>query len=145
MSEHNKQKHKNNQNGPADWTRREMLAALAGTASAALAGTAHSQETPSTQKQEPPADPTKVPGMAPSARGERSPFETLERIAAFGVISGTPLHQLHGTLTPSDLHFERHHAGIPKIDPSNHELMIHGLVERPIKLSMSDLLRFPAV
>ena len=48
-------------------------------------------------------------------------------------------------LTPSDLHFERHHAGIPKIDPARHELLVHGMVERPLKFSLADLLRFPAV
>jgi sulfane dehydrogenase subunit SoxC len=133
------------QNGRADWTRREMLAALAGTATVTLAGTATSEESRATDPEDPLADPTRIPGTGPSSRGERSPFESTERIPAFGVISGTPLHQLHGTLTPSDLHFERHHAGIPKIDPSKHELMIHGLVERPLKLSMADLLRFPAV
>ena len=135
---------------PADWTRRQMLAALAGTAGAALAGTAQAEESTPTSAAKPgdptnPTDPTKIPGAGPSALGARSPFESPERIAAYGVISGTPHQALHGTLTPADLHFERHHAGIPSIDPAQHELLIHGLVDRPLKLSLSDLLRFPAV
>jgi sulfane dehydrogenase subunit SoxC len=129
-----------------------MLAALAGTAGAALAGTAQaddeekgSNSTAEASSSAASHDPTKIPGAGPSALGDRSPFESPKRIPAFGVISGTPLHELHGTLTPSDLHFERHHAGVPNIDPARHELLIHGLVDRPLKLSLSDLLRFPAV
>jgi sulfane dehydrogenase subunit SoxC len=48
-------------------------------------------------------------------------------------------------ITPSGLHFERHHAGVPAIDPDRHRLMIHGLVERPLIFTMDELLRFPSV
>jgi hypothetical protein len=44
----------------------------------------------------------------------------------------TPLQDLTGTITPSDLHFERHHAGIPAIDPARHQLLLHGLVNEPL-------------
>ncbi len=60
-------------------------------------------------------------------------------------ISFTPLAELHGIVTPNGLVFERHHAGVPAIDPGLHRLMIHGMVERPIVLTMDDLLRFPSV
>jgi len=46
--------------------------------------------------------------------------------------SRTPHHLLDGTITPSGLHFERHHSGIPDIDPDAHRLLIHGLVKRPL-------------
>src|ERR1700757_4402088 len=46
--------------------------------------------------------------------------------------SVTPLQDLHGIITPSGLHFERHHAGVPTIDPALHRLVIHGLVDRPL-------------
>jgi sulfane dehydrogenase subunit SoxC len=59
--------------------------------------------------------------------------------------SGTPLQHLHGIITPSGLHYERHHAGVPAIDPDQHRLVIHGLVERPLVLTMDDLARFPSV
>lgn len=59
--------------------------------------------------------------------------------------SFTPLQDLHGIITPNGLIFERHHAGVPDIDPDEHRLMIHGLVERPLLLSMEDLMRFPSV
>jgi len=59
--------------------------------------------------------------------------------------SGTPLQDLHGIITPNGLHFERHHAGIPAIDPGRHRLLIHGLVERPLVLTVDDIVRFPSV
>jgi sulfane dehydrogenase subunit SoxC len=55
------------------------------------------------------------------------------------------LQHLTGTITPSDLHFERHHAGVPAIDPAAHDLLIHGLVDRPLRFSVEDLKRFPPV
>src|SRR6187431_628575 len=45
--------------------------------------------------------------------------------------SSTPLAETYGIITPSALHYERHHAGVPAIDPAKHRLTIHGLVERP--------------
>ncbi len=82
--------------------------------------------------------------------GERSPFETSAR--TFGASSTpatgssrTPLQDLYGTITPSSLHFERHHSGVPKIDPTAHELLLDGLVERPLVFTMKELKRFPSV
>ena len=49
-------------------------------------------------------------------------------------VAFTPLQNLFGIITPSGLHFERHHAGMPEIDPHQHRLMIHGLV-RAIRAS----------
>ena len=60
-------------------------------------------------------------------------------------VSFTPLQSLSGIITPNGLFFERHHAGRPDVDPQRHRLLIHGLVERPLVLSMDDILRFPAV
>jgi sulfane dehydrogenase subunit SoxC len=57
--------------------------------------------------------------------------------------SRTPLHRLNGTITPSGLHFERHHSGIPEIDPAKHRLLIHGLVKRPLVFTMEALDRYP--
>jgi sulfane dehydrogenase subunit SoxC len=94
-----------------------------------------------------PADPTRAPGPPTSALGARSPFETPSR-APVGIVAGsslTPLHQLTGTMTPSDLVFERHHAGVALIDPTRYELMIHGLVDRPTVFSLADLQRLPSV
>ena len=60
-------------------------------------------------------------------------------------VSFTPLHELNGIITPNGLTFERHHAGRAEIDPDQHRLIIHGLVKRPLILTMDDLLRFPSV
>ena len=57
--------------------------------------------------------------------------------------SRTPLHLLEGTITPNGLHFERHHNGVPDIDPARHRLVIHGLVDRPLSFTLDDLLRYP--
>ena len=66
------------------------------------------------------------------------------RGAVRGAASRTPLQDLHGIITPSDVHFERHHGGIPAVDPADYRLLIHGLVERPTVLTLADLKRFPA-
>lgn len=57
----------------------------------------------------------------------------------------TPLQSLYGTLIPNGLGFERHHAGIPNIDPDQHRLLVHGLVKKALSFTMDDLVRFPSV
>ncbi len=70
------------------------------------------------------------------------PWLTAESIAS---ISMTPIQDLQGIITPNGLVFERYHAGVAQINPQEHRLMIHGLVERPIIFTMEDLMRFPSV
>ncbi|WP_281648410.1 sulfite dehydrogenase [Parendozoicomonas sp. Alg238-R29] len=80
-----------------------------------------------------------------SPYGKRSRHETAVRDAT-GIVmqeSETPQQALSGTITPSALHYERHHAGIPDINPDTHQLLIHGMVERPLTFSMADLYRMP--
>ena len=60
-------------------------------------------------------------------------------------ISFSPLQSLHGIITPNGLFFERYHAGRPDVDPDQHRLMIHGLVDRPLVFAMKDIVRFPSV
>src|SRR6202040_858389 len=55
----------------------------------------------------------------------------------------TPLHLLEGIITPSGLHFERSHSGIPDIDPDRHRVVIHGLVKRPLVFTLEALHRYP--
>ena len=82
--------------------------------------------------------------------GERAPGETsarwiLELSASPGTGSSrTPLADLYGTITPTSLHYERHHSGVPAIEASKHELVIHGLVEKPLVLTMEDIRKFPS-
>jgi sulfane dehydrogenase subunit SoxC len=83
--------------------------------------------------------------------GVPSPFEAgvVRRARVRGRIataasSTTPLQDLHGIITPNGLFFERHHAGVPAIDPAQHRLMVHGLVDRPLIFTMDELMRFPS-
>lgn len=59
-------------------------------------------------------------------------------------ISMTPLHALKGIITPNGLHFTRTHNGVAHIDPNKFRLMIHGLVEKPIVLTLEQLKRYPS-
>ena len=72
----------------------------------------------------------------------------LTRVGAASV-SFAPLQSLFGIITPSGLHFERHHQGWWDIDPSKHRLMINGsdetLIKRPMVFDMDALMRLPSV
>ncbi len=59
-------------------------------------------------------------------------------------ISMTPLHALKGIITPNGLHFTRTHNGVAQIDPNKFRLMIHGLVEKPIVLTLEELKKYPS-
>jgi sulfane dehydrogenase subunit SoxC len=96
----------------------------------------------------PPPDPTKVPGRFTTELGTRAPAEQPRRLAraqALSASSQSPLQDLMGVITPADLHFERHHAGVPTIAKDRHELLVHGMVDRPTVFRMSDLERYPQV
>src|SRR5438876_10950413 len=82
--------------------------------------------------------------------GDRSPYEKAVRFTRQSKTpetgsSFTPLADSVGTLTPSSLHYERHHSGIPDIDPAQHRLVIHGMVDRPLSFSVADIRRLPSV
>ena len=94
---------------------------------------------------------SKTPAPGSSAYGTRSPFTAdIQRLAnepnplyPGGGASRSPLHRLQGTITPNALHFERHHAGVPTINPAAHRLVINGLVRQPLVFRYEDLLRYP--
>lgn len=94
----------------------------------------------------------KKPGQGLSPHGSRSPHEAhIQRlVAAVNGTTGsgssrTPLEHLEGIITPSALHFERHHSGVPDIPPDQHRLLIHGLVDRPLSFDLAALSRYPLV
>jgi sulfane dehydrogenase subunit SoxC len=118
-------------------SRRDLLAGAAG--AVALGRSA------AMQPAQAPADPTKVRGKPTRALGQRSPAEKPLRQPRGVTSSGTPHQDLYGTITPADLHFERHHGGVPEIDPKAYSLLIHGMVDRPTVFTLADLKRFPAV
>jgi sulfane dehydrogenase subunit SoxC len=107
-----------------------------------------------TARAAPPDTPAwmKAPGAPMSAYGQRSPHEGAVQRAVNATPgttgtggSRTPLEAIEGIITPSSLHFERHHSGVPDIAPDQHQVLIHGLVERPLIFSMDALSRYPMV
>ena len=107
--------------------------------------------------QTPPSPPMLKGNKDQIAYGDRSRFVTSLRIAhggrpspdAFGLVFhvATPLQDSVGVITPSSLHFVGTTRGsyIPEIDPREHRLMIHGMVDRPLTFTMEDLKRLPSV
>ena len=62
-----------------------------------------------------------------------------------GAVARTPHHLLNGTITPNGLHFVVVYGGVPDIDPDQHRLVIHGLVQRPLVFTLETLSRYPMV
>jgi sulfane dehydrogenase subunit SoxC len=132
--------------------RRDFLARSAGVVGAAVTGlTAKAAQA---QESAPLAVPPWMQTIGTPMRGYGTPskFEAkVLRVAATGYAqvtpgagaSRTPLQNLEGTITPSGLHFERHHNGVPDIDPAQHRLLIHGLVKKPLIFTMETLERYP--
>ena len=64
-------------------------------------------------------------------------------------VSFAPLQSLFGIVTPSGLHFERHHQGWWDVDPSQHRLMLNGsdpsLMKTPKVFTMDEIMRMPSV
>ena len=130
-------------------TRRAWLATTSGVIAAGVLKT--QADAVKLMAQEAPAGraaSSMIPGRLVSEVGRRAPAERprrLLRAEALSSSSRTPLQDLYGIITPADLHFERHHGGIPDIVAEAHELLIHGLVDRPMVFRMADLKRYPAV
>ena len=132
--------------------RRQFLrstGALIGTTAAGVAGNAGAAEG------EPLAvpDSMRAPGLPVGTRlyGEPSVHESkvvrklIPNLPQY--ISGasrTPLQDLDGIITPNGLFYERHHGGVPTIDPTRHRLMLHGLLKTSLVFSVDDLRRFPS-
>jgi sulfane dehydrogenase subunit SoxC len=109
----------------------------------------------------PDPDGPATPALPASMRAPGAPFTNYGRpadaergvirwIAANAATPGNgvswcPLHRLEGTIVPNGLHFERHHNGVPDIDPTAHQLVIHGKVSRALAFDVDALLRYPMV
>jgi sulfane dehydrogenase subunit SoxC len=137
-------------------SRRRFLqagAALAG--GSAMAGVAGSPALAEQGKNLPPNVPEwmKAPGEAmgsqpygtPSVHEKGVVKNISKTLPQYISASGrTPLQELDGIITPNGLFYERHHGGVPTIDPAEHRLMLHGMVERPLVFTMEDIRRFPS-
>ncbi len=137
---------------PKDFGRRSFLknsAALAGLAVGAVQSSSGQSAAPETSS----ARTKDLHGY-----GERSKFETATRLGAPGLYDPappgyhrdfgfrTPIQDSVGFITPASLHFVIAHGyEPPDIDPAEHHLLIHGLVEKPLIFSLDDLKRFPSV
>ncbi len=127
-------------------SRRAWLATTSGVVAAGLVKTRFDAVDLLAQES-PPVLPAEVAGVV-SELGSRAPGERPRRLVGPPVPSShsfTPLHLLDGIITPADLHFERHHGGIPTVRAEDYELLIHGMVDRPTVFRLADLKRFPAV
>ena len=143
--------------------RREFLrsgAALAGGLTLGAAAPAFGQAPASPEAGHAHASPPMIKGDKDQiAYGDRSRYVTSVRSPHppggrpspdnFGLVFhvSTPLQDSVGTITPSSLHYVATTRGafIPDIDPREHSLMIHGLVDRPLTFTMEDLKRLPSV
>ncbi|TCR62562.1 sulfane dehydrogenase subunit SoxC [Bosea sp. BK604] len=141
--------HSNADGSPERLNRRRFLVA----ASAGLAGSALAESATAESLADVPA---REPGADLSGFSARSQYVKISRIPEAGpgrrnidpseaINSKAPLQDLVGTITPSDLHYERSHSGVVDLDPARHRLLVHGMVERPLVFSMDDLKSMPAV
>src|SRR6478736_3281896 len=137
----------NNEEAPLS-RRRFLASTTSGVASALLT----TQATADTLADVPPREV----GANLSGHGERSKFVHLAMLPEAGpgkrnvdpseaINSKTPLNKLVGSITPTDLHYERSHAGVPDLDPAKHRLLIHGMVRKPLVLTVDDLMAMPSV
>lgn len=135
---------------PSIPSRRQMLLGAAGAAGAALAGSAAGAAPLAVQ------DAAKEHGRPIEAEAYGLPSKYEAHVVRrrtdvfvnkqnFSDWSMTPLHQQPGIITPNGLFFERHHNGVPDIDPDSHRLVIHGMVRRPLVFTMDALMRYPSV
>jgi sulfane dehydrogenase subunit SoxC len=142
-------------------SRRLLLAGAAAGMVAAGTGGGLAQSTRRPIKANPANQPPNVPdwsktlgeGVAAHPYGKPSRYEAhvvrvdVEWLTASreSSVNFTPLHELDGIITPNGLCFERHHGGTAQINPLDHRLMIHGLVDKPLLFTMDDIKRFPRV
>jgi sulfane dehydrogenase subunit SoxC len=137
----------NNEEAPLS-RRRFLASTTAGVASALVA----TQATADTLADVPPREV----GADFSGHGERSKFVHLAMLPEAGpgqrnvdpsdaINSKAPLGKLVGTITPTDLHYERSHSGNPDLDPAKHRLLVHGMTPKQLVLTVDDLMRMPSI
>jgi sulfane dehydrogenase subunit SoxC len=91
---------------------------------------------------------TKHPYGVPSAyehNNVRRGSSLLASGDAYASITMCPIHEQEGIITPNGLFFNRCHGGVAHVDPKGYRLMIHGLVEKPLVLTLDELKRYPSV
>lgn len=116
--------------------------------SEALAGSESSDNLPPNipEWMKTPGDPMGNQPYGTPSRFEKDVIKNIPKnLSQYLSASGrTPLQDLDGIITPNGLFYERHHGGVPTIDPAQHRLMLHGLVDKPLIFTMEDIRRFPS-
>lgn len=142
------------QGGRRDFIRNAFAAAVAGTAaSSALAQQPRPTDGDPAILQLPAHSTGLGQAVVTDGYGKPSKYEAnVQRRQSPGLtptaqasVSFAPLQSLFGIVTPSGLHFERHHQGWWDIDPSKHRLMINGMVKSPKVFTLDELMRLPSV
>jgi len=150
--------------GRRDFIRRALVGATAGAAAIATTTAARAQGNPVPTEGGDPnilelPEHSKGLGLpvAMDGYGKPSKYEAnVQRRPSPGLtqtaqasVSFAPLQSLFGIVTPSGLHFERHHQGWWDVDPSRHRLMINGsddtLLKTPKVFTMDEIMRMPSV
>ena len=142
--------------GRRDFIRGAFAAALAGTAAAQAGAQANPVPTEGGDPNIlnlPPWSTGLGQPVVTDGYGKPSQYETnVQRRPSPGLtqttqasVSFAPLQSLFGIVTPSGLHFERHHQGWWDVDPSKHRFMVNGLVKTPRVFTMDEIMRLPSV
>lgn len=63
----------------------------------------------------------------------------------FNVEAPVSLLKKHGFLTPQTVHYVRNHGLVPRLSWHSHRIDISGLVDRPMSISMAELVSLPTV
>ncbi len=74
----------------------------------------------------------------------RRTTELLSSGDMYASVSMCPIQNSEGIITPNGLFFCRDHGGTAMIDPNEYRLMIHGMVKKPIILTLDQLKRYPS-
>ncbi|MBV8848890.1 MAG: sulfite dehydrogenase [Methylobacteriaceae bacterium] len=141
---------------PISASRRRFLesAIAGGIAATSLAGDALAEIGKGTENLPPkipewmktPGDPVGSQLYGTPSQFEKHVVRNVPKNAAqmISASSRAPLQDLDGIITPNGVFYERHHGGIPNIDPEQHRLILHGLVEKPLIFTMEDIRQFPS-
>ena len=139
---------------PARLGRRGFLRRSALIAGTALASSGLARAAAGAPLEVPPTAKEPGRGIAQTSYGSPSKYESQVVRRRSDVLvnrqnlsdwSMTPIQHQYGIVTPNGVIFERHHAGVPDIDPKTHRLVVHGMVKQPLVFSMDDILRYPSV
>jgi sulfane dehydrogenase subunit SoxC len=131
------------ENEGAPLSRRRFLTSTTAGVTGALVA---KQATADTLADEPPREV----GAELSGHGERSKFVHLAMLPEAGpgkrnvdpsdaINSKAPLGELVGTITPTDLHYERSHSGNPDLDPAKHRLLVHGMTRKQLVFTVDSM------